>query len=147
MPGKSVRRRIAVQLFKKPMNRACIGWDVDDPDLLSGSKTCIAAVLSELVGERDLPRTQEEGAPVHRCAALATSRCSGLASTIGEHVGDSTGCSGVDLRELVEAQQGIAVRDSHPLETVVGRSPLPNIAVERTPTPDRAGDKQCRALP
>ena len=134
-----------MQVLEQAEPRAGVGGDVDDPNVLAGGEPLLP-VLHDLVGETDLAGGEEEHAPAGRPPCRAVAGAARLPRAIREEVGDLPGLSRRDLRQLVEAEERVAMGDRYALQAVGGRAPGPDIAAGLPAAPDRARDGERGAL-
>ena len=131
----------AMQLVENAMTSTSISFQIDDAHLLASSGAA-TAILGQLVGQADLARAQQEQTPLGHRPALTGAIGARLALPVGKHVGGTTRCRWLDLGQLVQRQQRIAVALGDAFQGVVGGPPAADITGEAAAAPHATGDMQ-----
>ena len=110
-----------VQVLEQSIACAGVGWHVDEAHFLS----CLYPLtrFSDMLFQTMLPCRQEEQSPREPRTGPAVRLAAPLSRTVGQHVGHTTRLVGVQLFQLVQAQEIIVVCQRHAFQAIRRRTP------------------------
>ena len=130
-----------MQLVENAMTGTSIGFQIDDAHLLA-SGGAATAILGQLIGQADLAAAQEKQTPLGHRPALTGAIGARLALPVGEHVSGTPRCRWLDLGQLVQRQQRIAVALGDAFQRVVGGPPAADITGKAAAAPNATREMQ-----
>src|SRR5262249_50573758 len=113
---------VAVELLENAEPLAGIGSQIEDSHLLP-RRDALAWVLGHLIGKADLTGAQKQEPPFGCRTCAGGTGHTQLGVTISKHVCRLTSCSGLNLREFVEGEKRVAMRQRNRFQSVVRRAP------------------------